>query len=187
MDTLERVAEARHRFTVEEYLALSRAGVLPERTELIEGDIYDMMTHSPRHRAMVKVMTDNFTETLRRKATVFAQSALAFEGWSPKPDVMMLEYRPDLYENRQPTTEETLLIVEVSDTTLFKDRAIKLRNYAAQEISEYWLVNLVEDVLECYRYPRGQEYADKTTLPLDARIAPLAFPDDAHVWTEVRE
>ena len=89
---------------------------------------------------------------------------------------MMLEYRPDLYENRQPTAEETLLIAEVSDTTLLKDRTIKLRNYAAQGIREYWLVNLVKDVLECYRYPRGQEYADKTTLPLDARIALWPFP-----------
>jgi hypothetical protein len=75
-------ADARHRFSVEEYFALSKLGILSERTELIEGDIYDMSAHSPRHRGFVDILVDNFKEAFRGSATIFSQSTLAFEGWS---------------------------------------------------------------------------------------------------------
>jgi len=174
----------RHHFTVEEYFALSKLGLLPERTELIEGDIYDMSAHSPRHRKVVNIVTDNLKAALQGKATIFAQSTLAFEGWSPEPDVMVLKYDPDQYGDRQPTTDETLLIVEVADTTLAKDKGLKLRNYAWQGVREYWVVNLLEDVLEVYRHPRGEEYGERATYTFQDEVAPLAFPNVKRAWVE---
>jgi Uma2 family endonuclease len=128
------VRRKRHRFSVEEYFALSKLGILPEGTELIEGDIYDMSAHFPRHRAMVDILVDSFKEVLRGKATIFSQSTLAFEGWSPEPDLMVLKHDPGRYRARQPTPDEIYLIVEVSDTTLAKDKGIKLRSYAKEGI-----------------------------------------------------
>jgi Uma2 family endonuclease len=188
--------DARHRFSVEEYFALSRLGILPDRTELIEGDIYDMSAHSPRHQAFVDILVDNFKEAHRGRATIFSQSTLAFEGWSPEPDLMVLEYDPDRYRDlcpsgaacfgyRQPTPDEIHLIIEVSDTTLAKDRGIKLRNYAKEGIREYWIVNLVDDVIEVFLRPRGEGVDTKTTYGLYEAIAPLAFPDIRRVWLEV--
>lgn len=174
----------RHKFSVADYFALSELGLLSEATELIEGDIYDMTAHSPRHRKCVNVVADAFKAVFNKRATIFAQSTLAFEGWSPEPDVMLLAYDPKQYGDRQPSTAETLLIVEVSDTTLAKDKGIKLRSYARQGIRDYWIVNLVENVVEVYRRPRGEEYGEKKTYGFGDAFAPLAFPEDARVWLE---
>jgi Uma2 family endonuclease len=174
--------DERHRFTVAEYFALAEQGLLPERSELIEGDIYEVSAHSPRHRAVVKVMADNFTRVLQDRATVFAQSTLAFEGWSPEPDVMLLQHDSKLYSERQPTPAEIYLIVEVADTTLAKDKGLKLRHYARESICEYWVVNLVGEVIEIYREPRGDEYAFKSTHSFTEAVAPLAFPEERRCW-----
>ncbi|CAN5842449.1 Uma2 family endonuclease [soil metagenome] len=174
----------RHKFSVADYFALSELGLLSESTELIEGDIYDMTAHSPRHRAFVDIVVDNFKTALKGRATIFAQSTLAFEGWSPEPDLMVLKFDSKRYRDRQPSTEETLLIVEVSDTTLAKDKGIKLRSYALQGVQEYWIVNLVDDVIEVYREPLGAEYSEKKTYGFRDAFAPLAFPDDKRVWLE---
>jgi Uma2 family endonuclease len=177
-------ADERHRFTVAEYFALAEQGLLPERSELIEGDIYDVSAHSPRHRAVVKIIADNFTRVLSGRATVFAQSTLAFEGWSPEPDVMVLKLDPNLYSGRQPTPEEIHLLIEVADTTLAKDKGLKLRNYAREGVGEYWVVNLVDEVIEVYRDPRGDEYATKSTHAFAEALAPLAFPQERRRWLE---
>ena len=180
----QRPETRRHKFSVADYFTLSELGLLSEATELLEGDIYEMTAHSPRHRKCVNIIADAFKTVLRERATVFAQSTLAFEGWSPEPDVMLLAYDPDQYGDRQPTTEETLLIVEVSDTTLAKDKGIKLRSYARQGVQDYWIVNLVENLTEVYRKPLGEEYGEKRTYAFSDAVAPLAFPDDERVWLE---
>jgi Uma2 family endonuclease len=176
------ITDERHRFTVAEYFALAEQGLLPERCELIEGDIYDVSPQSPRHRAVVKVVADNFTRTFQARATVFAQSTLAFSGWSPEPDVMLLKRDPKLYGDRQPSPEEIYLIAEVADATLAKDKGLKLRNYAREGICEYWVVNLLDETIEVYREPHGNEYAFKSTHPFDEPIAPLAFPEERRCW-----
>jgi Uma2 family endonuclease len=173
--------KGRHRFTVEEYFALSELGIL-ERTELIEGDIYDMSAHSSRHRAVVKMVADALTTVLRDRATVFVQSTLAFEGWGPEPDVMVLRHDPHLYLDRQPAPDEIYLIIEVADTTLAKDKGIKLRNYAKEGIPEYWVINFVDSFIEVYRQPRGEDFDEKTTHTFDEPIAPSAFPDIRRSW-----
>ena len=44
-------------------------------------------------------------------------------------------------------------------------------------IADYWIVNLIDDVLEVYREPRGDTYTSKRVLGPGERISPLAFPD----------
>ena len=45
--------------------------------------------------------------------------------------------------------------MEVSDTTLWKDREVKGRIYARGRIPAYWVVNLLERQIEVYTSPRG--------------------------------
>jgi|FLYL01.1.fsa_nt_gi Uma2 family endonuclease len=176
------VTDERHRFTVAEYFALAERGLLPERCELIEGDIYDVSPQSPRHRAIVDILVDHLKASLQQRATVFAQSTIAFAAWSPEPDVAVLRHDPDRYRNRQPSPDEIYLIVEVADATLAKDKGLKLRNYAREGIREYWVVNLLDETIEVYREPRGDEYAFKSTHPFDEPIAPRAFPEERRCW-----
>ena len=174
--------DTRHRFSVAEYFTLAEQGLLPERSELIEGDIYDVSAHSPKHRQLVRRVRRKLEAILGERVLVFGQSSLAFEGWSPEPDVMVLAPDPGEYGDRHPRTEEILTLIEVADTTLAKDKGIKLRSYARQGIVDYWVVNVRAEVTEVYRRPHGDEYASKTTYRFDEAFAPLAFPDESHVW-----
>ena len=75
------------------------------------------------------------------------------------------------------------MVVEVSDSTLASDRANKNSLYAKAGIAEYWIVNLVDNVLEVYRNPQpessaifGFQYAGVTTLTKAVQVSPLALP-----------
>jgi hypothetical protein len=58
------------------------------------------------------------------------------------------------YLDRHPGAEDIALIIEVSDTTLQRDRTVKKRIYARAGISIYWIVNLVEEQVEVYSQPK---------------------------------
>ena len=66
------------------------------------------------------------------------------------------------------------MVVEVSDTTLTTDR-YKARIYAEAGIPIYWIVNLVERVVEVYSLPilAGQTwgYAEQRSYEGDAPIS----------------
>ena len=80
-----------------------------------------------------------------------------------------------------PTT--ALLVVEVSDSSLARDRAIKGSLYAAGGVADYWIVNLVQRQLEVYRDPIadpaaffGAHYATRVILIPGDHVVPLAAP-----------
>ena len=72
--------------------------------------------------------------------------------------------------------EDTLFVIEVSDTTLRYDTKIKLPIYAANGISEVWIENLKENVLLVCRDPSGKNYEKQLNLTRDDFVSPLAFP-----------
>jgi Uma2 family endonuclease len=63
------------------------------------------------------------------------------------------------YRTRGPRPEDVMLAVEVSDTTLRRDRRVKLALYATAAIPEFWIVNLEAGEVEIYRSPAGDTYA----------------------------
>jgi Uma2 family endonuclease len=63
-----------------------------------------------------------------------------------------------------------LLVVEVADTSLPLDRRRKGPIYAQAGIPEYWIVNLVDGIVEVYREPI--ETADGWHYRLVQRAAP---------------
>lgn len=62
--------------------------------------------------------------------------------------------------------------MEVSDSTLGFDRGEKLKLYARHGLSIYWIVNLAEGVLEIYREPAGETYAEKRTCRSGDEVTP---------------
>ena len=83
------------------------------------------------------------------------------------------------YRNAHPI--RPVLVVEVAETSLRFDRTRKGSLYARAGIPDYWILNLVDRVLEIYREPArarsapfGWRYAERQILgPSDAAI-PLA-------------
>ena len=59
----------------------------------------------------------------------------------------------DHFWTRHPSASETALVIEVADTTLARDRGIKLRIDARAAIPTYWIVSLIDLKVEVYTNP----------------------------------
>ncbi|MCY4509331.1 MAG: Uma2 family endonuclease, partial [Acidobacteria bacterium] len=109
---------------------------------------------------------------------VRTQMPLAASGDSePEPDLAVVPGDALDYLDAHPSG--ALLVVEVSDDSLHRDRTVKQRLYARCGIPEYWIVALPDARLEVYRRPAGDGYRDAVFLRAGETIAPLAAPTEA--------
>jgi Uma2 family endonuclease len=98
----------------------------------------------------------------------------------PEPDVSVVPLGD--YGTEHPHT--ALLIIEVADSTLKKDRR-KATVYASASIAEYWIVNLGARTVEVYSSPDGDRYAEVRTLRTGDTLRPLALPELAIAVAEI--
>ncbi|AFV76378.1 hypothetical protein Theos_1343 [Thermus oshimai JL-2] len=169
----------RHRFTVEAYHRAYQAGALPERVELLAGEVYAVSPMGKKHIRYLIHLTNLLAEAFRHEALVVSQVPLWLsEDSEPEPDLMLLSPPPERYDERPPKPEDVLLLVEVSETTLVQDRTLKLPLYQKAGLPEVWMVNLLEEVLEVYAFPHylPERYAK------GEKVAPKAFPTRPLKW-----
>jgi Uma2 family endonuclease len=125
---------------------------------LIEGEIFEISTLSPRHAGV----TTHLVMLLGRtdgKWVVSTQHPIRLSEISEaKPDVALLRWRDDFYRGAHPTPADVLLVIEVAETTVAADRKVKLPFYASAGIAEAWLVNIPEKCVEIYSDPAGGVY-----------------------------
>ena len=78
-------------------------------------------------------------------------------------------------------------MIEVADTSLERDRDVKILRYAAARIPEAWLVDLLRDAISVCRAPGPDGYSDITTVTRAAREAlrPLLLPGLAVAVDEI--
>jgi Uma2 family endonuclease len=167
-------------FTVDEYQRMIETGILTEddRVELIKGEVVKMPSIGPDHAACVARLTILFAEQLGRRVVIWKQSPLRLPDNSvPEPDITLLKPRADFYSNALPTPEDALLVIEVSESTLEKDRRVKMPMYAAAGIAQALVINLEEKAIEIYSSPGLNGYKDfRLAHPGDALLLP-DFPD----------
>ena len=173
---------AGHRlFTVDEYLAMERAGVLykSDRVELIDGVIIIMPPIGDRHVGGSNWGTTLFVPPLIGRATVQAAGPVRLNDRSmPEPDIALVRWSaPGSGPTRHATPEDVYLIIELADTSLAFDQGPKLARYAASGIPEVWVANLRAREVTAYAEPSGSEYAAIRTYRAGESISPRAFPD----------
>jgi Uma2 family endonuclease len=152
-----------HRFTVAEYHRMAEVGILGEdsRVELIRGQIVDMAPIGAPHLGMVNRLNRLLAGVLAGRGILSVQNPVRLDdGSEPEPDVAVLRPRADDYQTATPCPPDVLLLIEVADTSLDDDRAIKVPLYAENGIAECWIVNLLDCVVEVYRQPGNGRYAD---------------------------
>jgi Uma2 family endonuclease len=182
------VAAARRRFTRKEYYRMAEVGILGarERVELIQGEIVQMSPIGPRHAAFV----DNLNRLLARRlpddAIVRVQGPVALaDDTEPQPDLSVLRVRDIPYKDRDAWAEDSLLVIEVAETSLAYDRTTKRRLYAEAGIPEYWIVDCAAETIEVHRGPGPEGYRDVRLVGGAETLAPQAFPDVALSTTEI--
>lgn len=166
-------------FTVEEYHRMAEAGVFAEddRVELVGGVVRKMSPKNRDHSIAVWKIKGVFDDGLRGRAATFSEAPIALESLhsEPEPDIAVMS-TPD-GELFGTAASEPLLVIEVSDSSLRYDLTDKAALYAAGQIPEYWVVDLVHRELIVFRDPRNGAYQRRETLAQDARVAPWSWPD----------
>ncbi len=167
-------------FSREEYYRLAEESILTpeERTELIHGRIIVRMSPMGRpHYIAVSKTAAALADAFGEGYAIEQQMALQVgKGLEPQPDVMALPGTSDDYPDA-PRPPDVLLLVEISDTNLRYDRGTKAALYAADDISDYWLVNLRARTLEVRRQPENGEYLSLDVYSEEESVAPLAAPN----------
>ncbi len=172
----------RKRFTVHDYHAMGRAGILTpqDRVELLDGQVIAMSPTGSRHAACVGRLTNEFGRAggLAGRALVWVQNPLAQSDHSePQPDLMLLVPRDDHYDFGHPRAGDVLLLVEVADSSLDYDVRVKAPLYARAGVRELWIVDLERDRIEVRTEPSEHGYgAVRRCVPGDV-LAPSALPD----------
>ena len=167
-------------FTVEEYYRMGESGILDEddRVELIHGEIIQMTPIGIAHASCVNRLNMLLTRLLSPRAIVQVQNPVGIDQRSePQPDLILLAPRSDYYRERRPGPRDTLLVIEVADSSLQFDRTVKAPLYAAAGIQELWIVDLAHRRVEVLRSPGPTGYAETQVIGAGDGLALLAFPD----------
>ena len=171
----QRTSSTPHLITLAEYERMCKAGVFePEaRVELIRGEIVDMAPIGPEHENSVARLNRLLTRLVEDAGFVWPQGnaiRLPNSDSRPQPDITILRWRDDFYSGKRPTAEDVILLVEVSDSSLAYDRGSKRALYAEAGVAEYWVVNLVDKVVEVYTNPSGGAYQSLRTVQRDETL-----------------
>ena len=120
--------------------------------ELIGGQLIVAEPQNSPHATAVGAADDALRAVLPPGFLVRAQMPMALDDESaPEPDLAVVSGRRADYRHGHPTG--AVLVLEVADSSLHFDRHDKGSLYARARIAEYWIVNLIERVLEVYRDP----------------------------------
>ncbi|MEM6393496.1 MAG: Uma2 family endonuclease [Planctomycetota bacterium] len=172
------------RLSSEEYMRLAELGYFEgQHVELIEGQILLMSPQGPPHVYSIAQAHGCLAEVFGEIGFVVDQSTYAADDFSyPEPDLAVIRGQPRDYAKRHATPQDTLLLVEVSQTTQKYDRGTKMPLYAKVGITEFWILDLKARQLEVYRDPQTTDegegrYATLITLKPDQTISPLEKPD----------
>jgi Uma2 family endonuclease len=177
--------EARtRRWTRAEYEQLITLGMLheDEPIELIGGVLRVCDPQGSSHMVAVGLATDVLRAAFGTGWAIRVQGPVALDDDSePEPDVAVVRGTHRDYLAGHPA--RPALVLEVADASLAIDRELKGSLYARAGLADYWIVNLMERVLEVYRVPDidaaapfGWRYARRDVFDADQAVSPAAAP-----------
>jgi Uma2 family endonuclease len=170
------------RITVEEYHRMAEAGVFApdDRVELLDGEVLELAPIDSRHSGCVNRLTHLFVNRFGDRAVVAVQSPIEVDDWSePQPDLVLLRLRADFYSEHHGLPPETLLVVEVANTSLRFDLGRKGPFYLARGIPEVWVVDVVRQLVHVLTA------AGARVLARGGSLSPQAFPDEVIQVTDI--
>ena len=145
-----------YRLTVRQFTKMIDAGIFPDRArvELLGGLLVERMTKKTPHNFAVDELARRLRELVEPAHTVREEKSIQLGRWSrPEPDIVVLRGSRETYRNRDPQTEDVLVVVEVADSTHAKDRKRMWQVYATAGVPTYWIVNLPTRRVEVYSDP----------------------------------
>lgn len=173
-----------HHWSRAEYDRLIETGFFQPRDpiELIGGQLIVAEPQGSYHFTAIRAVEEALRAAFGPGWDVRAQGPVALDEESePEPDVVVVPGGFRDYAAAHPS--RPVLVVEVSESSLAFDRHHKGSLYARAGLADYWIVNLVDQVLEVHRDPGldstasfGWRYRSVESHAREASVSPLALP-----------
>ena len=181
---MARVDIKTHRWKRVEYDRLIETGFFQagDPIELLGGQLIVAEPQGSSHFAAIRATEEALRVAFGPGWEVRTQGPVALDDESePEPDVAVVPGSFRDYASEHPS--RPVLVVEVSESSLSLDRHHKESLYARAQLADYWIVNLVDRVLEVHREPGadatslfGWRYRSVVAFGPDASVSPLAAP-----------
>lgn len=171
----------RMRRPVAEYYKMYELGLIDtntfEKSEIIDGELIRKMSIGDRHAWIVTFLTRFFILSLPETIQVQGQNPLHLGDYDePEPDIVLSDLTK--YDGkRHPTPAETILVIEVAESSLRTDRTTELSLYATSEIPESWIVNIPNQVVEVYTKPELGVYGSTEIFEIGSVVTSKRLPD----------
>lgn len=185
---MDSVEDKARRWKRVEYERLIETGFFQpgDPVELVGGQLIVAEPQGSGHFAAIRAVEEALRAAFGVGWDVRGQGPVALDEESePEPDVAVVPGNFRDYVAAHPS--RPVLVVEVSESSLALDRHHKGSLYARAGLDDYWIVNLVDRVLEVYRHPGpdpaasfGWRYSPAEVFGREASVSPLALPG-AHI------
>ena len=172
------------RWTRAEYDRLIDIGVFlsGEPLELLGGELIVSELQGSAHYTAIGLVEDALRAALGPGWLVRSQGPIELDDESERePDIAVMRGDRRSYSHRHPS--RSALVLEVAESSLAFDREHKGSLYARARLDDYWIVNLVDRVVEIYRRPVpdtsapfGSRYASKEVLSAESSVELLEVP-----------
>jgi Uma2 family endonuclease len=169
------------RLSVADYHRMLDAGILQsgDPIELLAGWLVPKMTKGPRHGTVLRLIAKWLEASAGPGWIIRQQDPITTDDSEPEPDIAVVAGQDMDYLRRHPHPNEVALVIEVAHTSVSLDRGLKAEIYAHAGIEQYWVANLVDDVMEVYsqpnrgsqppRYERRVDYHMSDSIPVMIR------------------
>jgi Uma2 family endonuclease len=141
------------------YRALGDLGLIPEKTELLYGQVFHKMSKSPFHTYLHQALTEGLAAALPPGTHLRSEQPITGADSEPEPDLAVVQGNKERYRHEHPRTAE--LVIEVCVSSHDYDRS-KLRAYGSAGVKECWLVLGPENQIEVHRQPQDGKYTTST-------------------------
>lgn len=148
--------------TVAQYHRMIEEGILAEGEpiELVDGILWrraegEGMTIKPRHASTLDQLSIALAPRLAGSGCYLRlQNPLTLSvSDEPQPDAAIVVGRPGDFLASHPTAKQVVTVLEVAESSLERDRGLKLGAYARASIAQYVVLNLKNSVAEVYESP----------------------------------
>ena len=162
----------RAKLTAREFWLLADAGAFQDfvKTELIEGEIFVVNAVHSRHARAHAALTGELYLALRALGSnlvlLSTPSTELSDDSIPEPDISLARTA----EGKAVAGGETVLAVEISDSSLDFDLGRKQRLYARYAVPEYWVADVTGRRLVRMWFPNGDSYERRDEHPFGQRV-----------------
>jgi Uma2 family endonuclease len=165
----------RHQFTLADVLDLIAQGLVEERVQLLDGDIYNMPSDGYRHKRYAMGIAQIFMARLiGQPYFVGVQTTLRLSPHNaPSPDIYVINAP---LKEADVASEDILLVIEVADTSLTDNLTDSASRYARHGVREYWVVDVNAPAILVHRDPADGQYPPPRRVEADEALSPMALP-----------